>query len=79
MGRSAVYVCDVSVEFEIGDGVVVIREKAHISFNTFFLNKKISFKIFLQVLIRKKKKLDSIIQQQTINKVVNIDSFSFFF
>ena len=55
MGRSAVYVCDVSVEFEIGDGVVVIREKAHISFNTFFLNKKISFKIFLQVLIRKKK------------------------
>ena len=35
MGRSVVYVCDVSVEFEIGDTVVVIREEAHISSNTF--------------------------------------------
>ena len=36
MGRSVVYVCDVSVEFEIGDGVVLMREEAHMSFNTFF-------------------------------------------
>ena len=35
MGRSVVYVCDVSLEFEIGDGVVVVREEAHISFNKF--------------------------------------------
>ena len=40
MGRSVVYVFDVSVEFEIGDGVVVIREEANISFNTFFKIKR---------------------------------------